>query len=158
MGLAHTLDILSSESAASSEWFRTPAKSRGSGGLSREGLGKRTSVASIPSVSRRTTSRTSTFNPSRTFCEVVRLSKMRPFLYQNDFNIKLVILWIHSSYKADFWCFPRVMSGPTGWSSYYSLIFCRLSSPPYKFLVIVAGHVSLFINFGHKNNNLLRWE
>lgn len=33
---------------------------------------------------------------------VVRMYKMKPSIYQDDFNIERVILWIHTPYKADF--------------------------------------------------------
>ena len=52
------------------------------------------------SVSLRTPSRTPTVSPTRDFCEVVRLLKMKPSLYQEDFNIEPVILWTHTPYKA----------------------------------------------------------
>ena len=62
-------------------------------------------MVNSPSVSRGTTSRTPTVSLSRDFCEVVRLLKMKPSLYQDDLNIEPKILWIHTPYKADFWCF-----------------------------------------------------
>ena len=71
------------------------------------------SVVNNPSVSRQTTSRTSTVSPSRDFCEVVRLLKMKPSLYQDDLNIEPAILWIDTPYKADFWCFSRILPRPT---------------------------------------------
>ncbi len=48
------------------------------------------SVVNSPSVSRLTT-RTPTVSSSRDFCEVVRLLKMKPFLYQDDLNIEPAI-------------------------------------------------------------------
>ena len=47
--------------------------------------------------------------PSRDFYKIVRPLKIKPSLYQNNFNIILIILWVHNPYKADFffyfWCF-----------------------------------------------------
>ena len=60
------------------------------------------SVVNSPSVSRRTTSRTPTVSPSRVFCEVVRLSKMKSSLYQDDFKIPLEILWIYTPWRLIF--------------------------------------------------------
>lgn len=34
---------------------------------------------------------------------VVRMSKMKMSIYQDDFNIERVILWIYIFYKADFY-------------------------------------------------------
>ena len=70
-----------------------------------------TSVVNRPSVSGRTTSRTPTISPSRDFCEVVLLSKMKPSLYQDDFKIKPAILWICTPHKADFWYFSAYFAG-----------------------------------------------
>ena len=49
-----------------------------------------------PPLSRRATSRTPTVSPSRVFCEIARLSKMKSSLYQDDFKIPLEILWIYN--------------------------------------------------------------
>ena len=57
-----------------------------------------------PSLSLRTTSETPIVSLSRDFCEVVRLFKMNPSLYQEDFNIEPVILWTDIPYKADYKC------------------------------------------------------
>ena len=46
-----------------------------------------------------------TVSSSRDFCEVVRLLKMKPSLYQDNFKTVPVILWIDIPYKVDFWCF-----------------------------------------------------
>ena len=62
-------------------------------------------MVNSPSVSRQTTSRTPTVSPSRDFCEVVRLLKMKPFLYQDDFNIEPVILCIPTPYRLIFGVF-----------------------------------------------------
>ncbi len=77
------------------------------------------SVVNSPLVSRWTPSRTPTVRPSRVFCEVVRLSKMKPSLNQDDLNIELVILWICTHYKADIWCLPP---GTPPLTLYYSQI------------------------------------
>lgn len=53
------------------------------------------SVVNSLSVSCRATSRTPTVGSSRNFCEIVCLLKMKLSLYQDDFNIEPVILWIH---------------------------------------------------------------
>lgn len=63
-------------------------------------MGYTYTVVNSPSISRGTTSQTPTVTLSRAFCEVVRLSKMKQSLYQDDFNIELVDLWIHTPYKA----------------------------------------------------------
>ena len=63
------------------------------------------SMVNSSSVSRRTTSRTPTVSLSRDFCEVVRPLKMKPSLNQDHLNIEPAILWVHTSYKANFWFF-----------------------------------------------------
>lgn len=65
------------------------------------------SVVNGSPVSRRTASQTPAVSLSRDIYEVVRLLKMKPSFYQEDFNIEPVI------YKPCFWCFPRIFSGPT---------------------------------------------
>ena len=52
-------------------------------------------------------------SPSKDFCEVFCLLKVKSSLYQVDFNIEPAILWIHALYKADFWCLPRILPGST---------------------------------------------
>ena len=110
------------------------------------------SVVNNPSVSRRTTSRTPTVSPSRDFCEVVRLLKMKPSLYQDDFNIKPAIFWIHTSYKADFFwgCFLRILLGPNI-VTFFPLNF--LLAFPFSIYWFFKGifHVALFINLNHTN-------
>ena len=95
------------------------------------------SVVNSPSVSRRTTSRTPTVSPSRDFCEVVRPLKMKPSLYQDDFNIEPPILWIHTLHKADFWRF--LLGANVG-----TLILFPNFLPAFPFsLLISQGHFFL---------------
>ena len=73
------------------------------------------SVVNNPSVSRRTTSRTPTVSPSRDFCEVVRLLKVKPSLYQDTSSLSQQFSGYIPFTRLIFGVFCVFCSGQTSW-------------------------------------------